>query len=77
MSPGLHALPAPVGPRMVSVDPGGASDGPAEVPATSVTAAAITELAEAGTTHAPSVEIVHTFTLEIKSYSFTQKDKYY
>ena len=71
MSPSLHSLPAAsVGVSRVMVAPGGAPSDPpgpaAEVSAASVATTAITELAEAGTTHAPSVEIVNTFTLEIK-----------
>ena len=73
MSPGsLRALPAAssVGVSRMMVSSGAPSDPgtPAEVSAASVPtpATAITELAEAGTTHAPSVEIVNTFTLEIK-----------
>ena len=71
MSPGaLHSLPAAsVGVSRMMVSSGGAPSDPgpaaAEVSATSV-ATTITELAEAGTTHAPSVEIVDTLTLEIK-----------
>ena len=71
MSPGtLHSLPAAsLGMSRVMVSSGGAPSDPgpaAEVSATPSVATAITELAEAGTTHAPSVEIVDTFTLEIK-----------